>query len=126
MADNGTTSREAVAEEVRSLMGRKRVNQTRLANHLKMSQSALSRRLNGQHPFDTDDLFTIAELFDVEVTRLFPGPKSGWFTGDEVRGSCDTVGETGAGESLVAVAEQGTAGWRSGVWRAAMVAAATG
>lgn len=103
MADTRSVNREAVAEEVRSLMGRRRVNQTRLAKALNMSQSALSRRLNGEQPFDTDDLFRIAEHFDVEVTRLFPAPKSAWFTADELR----------AGESETG-GDRETAEWRSG------------
>lgn len=85
MSNATTPNREAVASEVRALMGRHRVSQARLSTVLRMSQSALSRRLNGDQPFDIDDLYRIAEHFGTEVTALFSTPKSGWFTGDELR-----------------------------------------
>jgi predicted transcriptional regulator len=62
--------REAIASEVRSLMGRRRVSQTALARLLGISQSALSRRLVGEQPFDTDELFVIARHLGVERIEL--------------------------------------------------------
>lgn len=47
--------REAVAEEVRVLIARRRLNQTVLAGAIGMSQSALSRRLSTEKPFDLDE-----------------------------------------------------------------------
>jgi len=83
MSDTTTANREAIASEVRALMGRQRVSQARLATALSMSQSALSRRLTGDQAFDTDDLFALAEFFKLEVTALFGTPKSAWCTVDE-------------------------------------------
>lgn len=89
MTHTKTPVRDEVAAEVRSLMGRHRVSQTRLATALGMSQSALSRRLNGEKAFDVDDLATIAEelKFELEVDAMFGRPKSAWFTADDLRPS---------------------------------------
>lgn len=77
-----TNARLAVAEEVLSLMGRRRVSQTKLAEELSrrgcpMSQPSLSKRLSGLVPFDTDELLAVAAYFDVEVTKLFVGLTQG-------------------------------------------------
>ena len=101
MSDASTANREAVAEEVRALMGRRRVSGTRLAKALGMSQSALSRRLNGEHPFDIDELFAVAEHFGVAITALFGRPKSGCVTADDVERPAEAVG---GGRRLVALA----------------------
>lgn len=112
MSDVTTTNREAFASEVRALMGRHRVSQARLAVALGMSQSALSRRLNGDQPFDIDDLFKIAEHFGTEVGALLPSPKSAWFTADDLRSrECDTV-EGPVSDRRQTQGE--TADWRSG------------
>lgn len=78
-------ARLAVAEEVLSLMGRRRVSQTTLATHLGMSQPALSKRLGAKQPFTMDELLEIAAYFDVEVTALLVsvvqgGSSSPWIT----------------------------------------------
>lgn len=98
MSDATTTYREAVASEVRALMGRRRISQTRLAKALGMSQSALSRRLTGVQPFDTDDLYKLAALFDVEVTALLGTPYTAWFTA----GSPETRDAAGAAPDVAA------------------------
>lgn len=85
MSDVNIAHREAVASEVRALMGRRRVSQTRLAGVLDMSQQSLSRRLTGEQPFNIDELFTLARYFNVEVTQLLAGPNSVWSTVDELR-----------------------------------------
>lgn len=95
MSDASTANREAVASEVRALMGRQRVSQTRLAKVLDMSQQSLSRRLTGEQPFNIDELFQLADHFHVEVTALLSNtPKSAWCT----------VGELERGELEVAAA----------------------
>lgn len=66
-------------------MGRQRATQADLAEALGKSQAYVSRRLNGEVPFDVDDLFRLAVFFDVEVTELLPRPNSAWSTVDEVR-----------------------------------------
>jgi transcriptional regulator with XRE-family HTH domain len=77
MSDATTAYREAVAGEVRSLMGRHRVSQTRLAAALGMSQSALSRRLNGELPFDLDDVLKMADHFHVPLSAFVPATLNG-------------------------------------------------
>jgi transcriptional regulator with XRE-family HTH domain len=59
----------AVAEEVRAAMARKRLTQTQLGRLLGLGQSAVSRRLSGEVPFDVVELHRIAEAtgFDVET-----------------------------------------------------------
>lgn len=58
-------ARLAVAAEVRSLMGRHRMTQTRLADLLEMSQATISRRLTGEVAFDVDDLVRMSVVFGV-------------------------------------------------------------
>jgi transcriptional regulator with XRE-family HTH domain len=74
--NDARTARRAVADEVASLMGRRRTKQTQLANATGMGQSYLSRRLAGLQPFTVDDLDAIAEFFDVPLSALIP-PKVG-------------------------------------------------
>lgn len=74
MEEATDTYREAVASEVRALMGRHRTSQTKLAKVLGVSQSALSRRLTGDLAFDTDDIFALARYFDVRLSALLPEP----------------------------------------------------
>lgn len=70
--------REAVAAEVRALMGRHRVSQTGLASVLGMSQSAMSRRLNGEQPFDLDELVKVARYFGVTLAGLLSDATGVW------------------------------------------------
>lgn len=75
--DTATAYREAVAGEIRSLMGRRRVKQGQLAEALSMSQAAVSRRLTAELPFNTDELVRVAEFFGIELHRLLPPPDGG-------------------------------------------------
>lgn len=77
MRDRRQALREAVAEEVRALMARRRTSQMALAHALDMGQSSLSRRLNADHPFDLDELEVVAEYFDVPITDLLGGSRYG-------------------------------------------------
>lgn len=63
-------ARKAVADEVAALMGRHRMSQTQLAEAIGATQSYVSRRLAYVKPFDVDDLYAIAEHFDVPVSDL--------------------------------------------------------
>lgn len=86
--------RLAVAEEILSLMGRRRVSQTKLAEALtamgvKMTQPMLSKRLDGKHAFDIDELLAIAAYFDVEVTALFIGLEQGRSSLPWITTECD-------------------------------------
>ena len=72
----GLTQR--VAEEVRALMGRQRITQTRIAEVLDIPQSSVSSRLRGSTPFRLPELERLAELFGVHLAVLLglpaPGP----------------------------------------------------
>lgn len=100
MRHTPTAQREAVAAEVRSWMGRRRMTQTELAVVLDKSQAYVSRRLGGEVAFDTDDLYVLADHFGIEVADLLGRPYTAWFTAadaetrDAVRQRKDVVGET--------------------------------
>lgn len=51
-------------------MARRGVSQTRVAERLGISQSAVSARLSGRTPFDVNELVTIADFLGVPVTAL--------------------------------------------------------
>lgn len=59
-----------VAEEVRALMGRRRMSQAQLGSVLSMSQVSVSERLRGKTPFTLDDLERLASYFDVSLSSL--------------------------------------------------------
>lgn len=61
-----------VAEEVRSVMGRKDISKAELARRLGVSEMWTSRRLRGQLPIDLDDMERIAAALDVTVMDLLP------------------------------------------------------
>lgn len=58
----GGALRLRVAEEVRALMGRRRMSQAQLGAVLKISQVSVSERLRGKTPFTLDDLERLALL----------------------------------------------------------------
>jgi transcriptional regulator with XRE-family HTH domain len=64
--------RELVAEEVRALLGRRRLNGAKLAQAIDRSEMYVSRRLRGETAFDLDDLEKIADVLSVPVAQLLP------------------------------------------------------
>src|SRR3982751_926451 len=62
--------REPLAEEIRALMGRRRVTGANIAAALGKSQSYVSRRLTGETAFDTDDLEIVCGLLKVDPETL--------------------------------------------------------
>lgn len=62
--------RALVAAEVRAELGRQRRSGSWLARELGVAQSAMSRRLTGELPFDVDELEAISAALDVPVTRF--------------------------------------------------------
>lgn len=68
----GASLTAAVAEEVRSWMGRRRITGARMARELGVSQMWVSDRLAGKTPFTVTDLDRIASVLDVPVVQLFP------------------------------------------------------
>lgn len=63
-----------VADEVRAWLARRRRSANRAAKELGWSQPYMSQRLNGDQPFDLDDLDQLAALLDVPVTAFFDVP----------------------------------------------------
>jgi transcriptional regulator with XRE-family HTH domain len=61
-----------VAEEIRVLMVRKRVNQKQLAQRLNVSAMWVSGRLTGQTEIAVNDLPRIASALDVPMAQLLP------------------------------------------------------
>jgi transcriptional regulator with XRE-family HTH domain len=68
------TTRYAI-EEIRALMGRRRVSQKELGTVLAMSQPTISARMRGEVTFNLDELEQIAAHFDVPITDLLPPPE---------------------------------------------------
>ncbi|WP_422751377.1 helix-turn-helix domain-containing protein [Micromonospora sp. WMMD1219] len=66
------TLSEAVAEEIRVLLTRRRMSGRKLAQMLGVSPSWVSYRLTGQQPIDLNDLQRIADVLGVTVIDLLP------------------------------------------------------
>lgn len=64
--------RERTAEEIRALLGRRRMSASALARELKVSQTYVWRRLSGETAFDLDDLDAIARILRVDPRDLMP------------------------------------------------------
>lgn len=71
--DTTDQARQLVAGNVRAVLGRKKSNQTALAKVLDKSQAAVSRRLNGELPFDTDELLRICDHYRVPFSDIIAG-----------------------------------------------------
>lgn len=70
------TPSEAVAAEVRAFMARKRISQTTAAAALGIGQSSMSRRLNGTAPFTVDELYRLADLFQISPSDLISSERA--------------------------------------------------
>lgn len=66
-----TTSREAIAAEIRAGLARKGLTQKQLAVALGMTETTLSGRLRGRSAFDTDELSVVADTLGVSIVSLF-------------------------------------------------------
>jgi transcriptional regulator with XRE-family HTH domain len=62
---------ESIAAEVRAEVARARRRSADVARVLDCSQSAASRKMNGQVPFTVADLARIADLLGIDVTRFY-------------------------------------------------------
>lgn len=69
-----TVTAERVGREVRAQMVRANVRQGALAEKLRLSQAAVSRRLTGEVPFDVNELTAVAELLAVPMSTLLAEP----------------------------------------------------
>jgi len=92
-----TPLRTAVAAEVRALMGRYNVNQTKLADVLGVTQTQVSKRLRGLIPFDVDELDVMAGYFHVSVTELVGGAANSPRPGGPAEGAEDAAAPAAEG-----------------------------
>lgn len=72
--DNGDSLSARAAEEIRAMLGRKRVTGRELARRLDVSSPWVSQRLTGHTEIGLNDLELIAAALDVEVSDLLPSP----------------------------------------------------
>ena len=68
-----TTPTAATGANVRAEMARRGLSQAALAQRLNVSQTAISKRLRGETPFDINELTRIAEVLDVPLDTLLVG-----------------------------------------------------
>ena len=61
----------AAGAQIRGLMATKRVTQAEAAAALGISQTAISRRLRGEIPFNVTELDALSKLLGVPVVRLW-------------------------------------------------------
>lgn len=92
-----TTLTQAVAAEIRAVMGRNAVRQAELARRLGTNDTWLSVRLRGVQPIDLNDLQRIADALNVAPADLLPSKLSaghGRVTGEYLpRGPRTPVGK---------------------------------
>lgn len=62
-----------VIENIRAQMARKRLSQKDIADHLGVTQPAVSARLSGKTPIDVEELSKIADLLDLSAAELLGG-----------------------------------------------------
>ena len=62
---------ERVAGAVRAEMARHNITQQAVADRLGTTQAAVSRRVLGKVPFDTEELGILSEMLGVPVSALF-------------------------------------------------------
>lgn len=72
MAETRSDLSDRVAEEIRAVMGRKRLSGRALALLAGIPKSTVLRWLGGQTPMSLTDLELIARALDVPVVDLFP------------------------------------------------------
>ena len=65
-----TVPTERVAEEVRSIMARRRITGAELARRMDRPQSNVARRLTGEIAWDVNDLSLVAEALEVDIRDL--------------------------------------------------------
>lgn len=61
------------ARRIKGLMGENDTSRVKLAAAIGISHDTLSGRLKGSSPFNADELWAIAEFFDVPIITLWPG-----------------------------------------------------
>ena len=71
-AQGDASVREAVAEEIRVQMARRRMTGRGLARGAGLNEATVSRKLAGKYPFDVDELSAIAGVLGVPIRQLLP------------------------------------------------------
>lgn len=66
------SARAAVASEVRAEAARQRWSQTRIAMLLATSQASISRKYRAEVAWDVDELYALADAWNVPVSGLLP------------------------------------------------------
>lgn len=69
------TPNHRAAQEIRALMAAKKKSITDLAEHLDISRSSASRRINGKAPLDLNEISYIAEWLNVPYGRIVNPPQ---------------------------------------------------
>lgn len=70
--DSVREAREAIAEEIRVMLARRKMNASELARRMGVTQPYISRRLTGDIALDVDDLVRIAAVLGMEIAEFFP------------------------------------------------------
>lgn len=71
-----TSSRSVVGANIKAEMARRGVTQAALADHLGMTQQAVSNKIAGTRPIPTDELVRIAAFLNVDETVLTAGARA--------------------------------------------------
>lgn len=72
------TLSDIAAEEIRALLGRKRMSQAELARRLNVTGAWLNYRLTGRQPIDLNDLQVIAAALGTEPANLLGSASVTW------------------------------------------------
>lgn len=66
-----------VGSKIKEYRKKKKMNQTDLGKKLGVSQNTISGYENGEWEVSYDNLFKIADIFEISIDDLFPGTKKG-------------------------------------------------
>ena len=66
------TANEAVGAKVNQLMFRNRTTRKQLAEALGITGAAVSRKIYGQNSWTLEELYSVADFFNITVTDLLP------------------------------------------------------
>jgi transcriptional regulator with XRE-family HTH domain len=87
MSETSTVERQAlvqaVANEVRAQLARRRMSHSEAARRLGWKPAYMGRRMIGDTALDAVDLAQLAQLLDVPVTAFFPPSKGGQSSEDD-------------------------------------------
>jgi len=67
-----TTTAQQVGANVRAEAARRQINGSELARGVGLSQSAMSRRLVGSHPFTITELVLVADFLGLPIATFLP------------------------------------------------------